>query len=175
MQVLKGNKPGSTFCTVAKPCQEVTLRLSRFPKSIPSSTQERPTTTHPPNITFAMTSVAAGLFKSLPKPKYTGEDEELPAHAQPRGPRIVGAGALNDTQVVLKVSPTHIEDTNYSLTRVHYSVLGLLHTASAQDGDLARQRILEMEGLSPRYRSRNIPSTWVARAHLRPQMPWLYK
>lgn len=51
-----------------------------------------------------MTSVAAGLFKSLPKPKYTGEDEELPAHAQPRGPRVVGADALKDTQVVLKVS-----------------------------------------------------------------------
>lgn len=51
-----------------------------------------------------MTSVAAGLFKSLPKPKYTGENEELPSHAQPRGPRVLGAGALDETQVVLKVS-----------------------------------------------------------------------
>jgi SNW domain-containing protein 1 len=51
-----------------------------------------------------MASVAAGLFKSLPKPKYTGEDEEIPAHAQPRGPRVVGAGALDETQVVLRVS-----------------------------------------------------------------------
>lgn len=50
-----------------------------------------------------MTSVAEGLFKSLPKPKYTGEDEELPSHAQPRGPRVLGAGALDETQVVLKV------------------------------------------------------------------------
>ncbi|QKX61302.1 uncharacterized protein TRUGW13939_08450 [Talaromyces rugulosus] len=49
-----------------------------------------------------MASVASGLFKSLPKPKYTGEDEELPAHAQPRGPRVVGAGALDETQVVLR-------------------------------------------------------------------------
>lgn len=50
------------------------------------------------------TSIAQGLFKSLPKPKYTGEDEELPPHAQPKGPRIVGAGAVNESQVVLKVS-----------------------------------------------------------------------
>ncbi|KAL2220312.1 putative transcriptional regulator Cwf13/SkiP [Thermoascus aurantiacus ATCC 26904] len=49
-----------------------------------------------------MTSVAAGLFNSLPKPKYTGEDEELPAHAQPRGPRVVGAGQLDETQIVVK-------------------------------------------------------------------------
>ncbi|KAL1970753.1 hypothetical protein VTN77DRAFT_2587 [Rasamsonia byssochlamydoides] len=48
------------------------------------------------------TSVAGGLFESLPKPKYTGEDEELPAHAQPRGPRVLGAGALDETQVVLR-------------------------------------------------------------------------
>lgn len=56
-------------------------------------------------------SVAAGLFSALPEPKYTGEDEELPAHAQPKGPRIVGPGVLNDSQVVLKVSlesPTDI-------------------------------------------------------------------
>lgn len=51
-----------------------------------------------------MTSVAAGLFNSLPKPKYTGEDEELPAHAQPRGPRVLGAGALGESQVVVRVS-----------------------------------------------------------------------
>ncbi|KAJ9266034.1 hypothetical protein DTO212C5_6473 [Paecilomyces variotii] len=49
-----------------------------------------------------MTSIAAGLFKSLPKPKYTGEDEELPPHAQPRGPRVLGAGQLDETQVVVR-------------------------------------------------------------------------
>ncbi|KAG2412849.1 hypothetical protein HFD88_010406 [Aspergillus terreus] len=49
-----------------------------------------------------MASVAEGLFKSLPKPKYTGEEEELPQHAQPRGPRIVGADQLDETQVVLR-------------------------------------------------------------------------
>lgn len=51
-----------------------------------------------------MASIASGLFKSLPKPKYTGEEEELPPHAQPRGPRVVGADQLDETQVVLRVS-----------------------------------------------------------------------
>ncbi|OXV06268.1 hypothetical protein Egran_05964 [Elaphomyces granulatus] len=49
-----------------------------------------------------MTSVAAGLLRSLPKPKYTGEDEELPSHAQPRGPKVLGAGSLDETQVVVR-------------------------------------------------------------------------
>ncbi|MCJ1286073.1 mRNA splicing protein [Xylographa opegraphella] len=51
-----------------------------------------------------MTSIATSLSRALPKPKYTGEHEEIPIHAQSRGPRIVGAGALEDTQVVLKKS-----------------------------------------------------------------------
>ncbi|KAJ5919965.1 Pre-mRNA-processing protein [Penicillium verhagenii] len=49
-----------------------------------------------------MASLASGLFKSLPKPKYSGEEEELPKHAQPRGPRVVGADQLDETQVVLR-------------------------------------------------------------------------
>ena len=51
-----------------------------------------------------MTSISASLARALPKPKYTGEEEEIPQHAQQRGPRILGAGALDDTQIVLKVS-----------------------------------------------------------------------
>jgi len=51
-----------------------------------------------------MTSIAAGLTRALPKPKYTGGEEEIPQHAQQRGPRILGAGSLDDAQVVLKVS-----------------------------------------------------------------------
>ncbi|KAK5089141.1 mRNA splicing protein [Lithohypha guttulata] len=46
--------------------------------------------------------MATGLFASLPKPKYTGEYEQVPLHAQPKGPRIVGAGAVNESQIVLK-------------------------------------------------------------------------
>lgn len=50
-----------------------------------------------------MASLAASLSRALPKPKYTGEEEEIPQHAQQRGPRILGAGALEDNQLVLKV------------------------------------------------------------------------
>lgn len=51
-----------------------------------------------------MTSLAISLTKALPKPKYTGEFEELPVHTQSRGPRILGAGSIDDTQVILKAS-----------------------------------------------------------------------
>ncbi|MCJ1380744.1 mRNA splicing protein [Xylographa soralifera] len=51
-----------------------------------------------------MTSIATSLARALPKPKYTGEHEEIPIHAQSRGPRIIGAGALDETQIVLKKS-----------------------------------------------------------------------
>ncbi|ETI24174.1 pre-mRNA-processing protein 45 [Cladophialophora carrionii CBS 160.54] len=46
--------------------------------------------------------MATGLFASLPKPKYTGEHEEVPLHAQPKGPRIVGPGVVDESQIVLK-------------------------------------------------------------------------
>jgi SNW domain-containing protein 1 len=49
-----------------------------------------------------MASLAAALSQALPKPNYTGEDEELPTRASQRGPRIVGPGHLDDTQIVLK-------------------------------------------------------------------------
>jgi len=68
-----------------------------------------------------MTSLAASLSRALPKPKYTGEEEEIPLHAQQRGPRIVGAGALDDTQIVLKVSmlvwPWFVDHTNTLLQK----------------------------------------------------------
>ncbi|KAH6966371.1 SKIP/SNW domain-containing protein [Fusarium venenatum] len=51
-----------------------------------------------------MTSIAGSLQAALPKPKYTGEEEEAPARAQQRGVRIVGPGQLDETQVVLKRS-----------------------------------------------------------------------
>ncbi|TVY85151.1 Pre-mRNA-processing protein [Lachnellula suecica] len=55
-----------------------------------------------------MTSISAALSRALPKPKYTGEEEDIPLHAQQRGPRILGAGALDDSQIVLKVSQLSI-------------------------------------------------------------------
>ncbi|KAJ9661068.1 mRNA splicing protein [Neophaeococcomyces mojaviensis] len=48
--------------------------------------------------------MASALFASLPKPKYTGEHEEAPLHAQPKGPRIVGPGVIDESQIVLKRS-----------------------------------------------------------------------
>ncbi|RYO93581.1 hypothetical protein DL766_010505 [Monosporascus sp. MC13-8B] len=49
-----------------------------------------------------MASIAASLAQALPKPKYTGEEEETPAHAQQRGPRIVSAGQIDESQIVLR-------------------------------------------------------------------------
>ncbi|KAB5531226.1 SKIP/SNW domain-containing protein [Coniochaeta sp. 2T2.1] len=49
-----------------------------------------------------MTSLAAGLAQALPKPKYTGEDEDIPSRAQTRGPRIVGPGQIDESQIVLR-------------------------------------------------------------------------
>ncbi|CAK7265273.1 mRNA splicing protein [Sporothrix epigloea] len=50
-----------------------------------------------------MASVASSFAQSLPKPKYTGEEEEAKAtRAAQRGPRIVTAAELGDTAVVLK-------------------------------------------------------------------------
>ncbi|KAI0024535.1 SKIP/SNW domain-containing protein [Xylariomycetidae sp. FL0641] len=47
-------------------------------------------------VTYRRTAAA------LPKPKYTGEEEDIPAYAQQRGPRIVGAGEIDESQIVLR-------------------------------------------------------------------------
>ncbi|KAI1108615.1 SKIP/SNW domain-containing protein [Nemania sp. NC0429] len=47
--------------------------------------------------------MAASLAAALPKPRYTGEDEEIITHAQ-RGPRIVGPGQIDESQIVLRRS-----------------------------------------------------------------------
>ncbi|KAF7191738.1 Pre-mRNA-processing protein 45 [Pseudocercospora fuligena] len=44
------------------------------------------------------------ISSALPKPKYTGEDEELPTHTQQKGPRVVGARELESSQLVVKRS-----------------------------------------------------------------------
>ncbi|KAI2633879.1 SKIP/SNW domain-containing protein [Xylaria nigripes] len=46
--------------------------------------------------------MAASLAAALPKPKYTGEDEETPVYAQQRGPRILGPGQIDESQIVLR-------------------------------------------------------------------------
>ncbi|KAF4584498.1 Pre-mRNA-processing protein 45 [Ophiocordyceps camponoti-floridani] len=49
-----------------------------------------------------MASIAASLQASLPQPKYTGGNEEEESRSQQRGPRIVSAGQLDESQVVLR-------------------------------------------------------------------------
>jgi SNW domain-containing protein 1 len=48
-----------------------------------------------------MTSISTSLSKSLPKPKYTGEDEQLPTNTTRLGPRVVDASSV-DSQVALR-------------------------------------------------------------------------
>lgn len=43
------------------------------------------------------------LAGALPKPKYTGEEEELPTHTQSKGLRIVGAHEVESQQLTIKV------------------------------------------------------------------------
>ncbi|KAM0813689.1 putative Pre-mRNA-processing protein 45 [Seiridium cardinale] len=52
-----------------------------------------------------MASIAASLARALPKPRYTGEDEETPVHAQQRGPRIVEPGQIDQQVVVRRAGP----------------------------------------------------------------------
>ena len=51
-----------------------------------------------------MATIATSLSKALPKPKYTGEYEELRSNNQSKGPRILGVGALDESQILLKVN-----------------------------------------------------------------------
>ena len=50
-------------------------------------------------------TIARSLAKVLPKPKYTGEHEELQSNNRSKGSRSLGAGALDESQIVLKVNP----------------------------------------------------------------------
>lgn len=52
---------------------------------------------------MALTS-RTSLSSALPKPKYTGEDEDVPTHAQQKGPRVVDARELESSQLVVKRS-----------------------------------------------------------------------
>jgi hypothetical protein len=113
-----------------------------------------------------MASVASGLFKSLPKPKYTGEDEEIPSHAQQRGPRVLGAGALDESQIVLRVwQPVSISYTVYYDILMHVSREPVLRrTATERDGDRERLKILAMAAPFQKFSSHNIRSIWVVKA-----------
>ena len=53
---------------------------------------------------MALASSRTSLSSALPKPKYSGEDEELPSHTQQKGPRVVDARELESSQLVVKRS-----------------------------------------------------------------------
>ncbi|EMF12203.1 SKIP_SNW-domain-containing protein [Sphaerulina musiva SO2202] len=44
------------------------------------------------------------ILGSLPKPKYSGEDEELPTHTQQKGPKVIAARELESSQLTVKRS-----------------------------------------------------------------------
>ena len=53
---------------------------------------------------MSLASSRMSISSALPKPKYSGEDEELPSHTQQKGPRVVNARELESSQLVLKRS-----------------------------------------------------------------------
>lgn len=104
-----------------------------------------------------MSSLAQSLAASLPKPKYTGEDEEIPSHAQQRGPRIVGPGQIDESQIVLRVSLASRPHCMASADFPVNSKPDLRRTATDQDGDRELPRTLATGARSPRSPSHNTP------------------
>lgn len=102
------------------------------------------------------------LENALPRPKYTGEDEE-PVQAPTRGPRIVGAGALDESQIVLKVCDAFYFLLFAGMTDVLSSEQDHHHTATEQDGDHDQQRILAMAVPFQKFLMHSIHSTWAER------------
>lgn len=90
-----------------------------------------------------MTTIASSLAKALPKPRYTGEHEELPTHTTSRVPRVVGS--LDADQVVLKASQT--ADYHFpSMQLTDYRGQGLHCMGNDQDGAHAPPRTMVTEG-----------------------------
>ncbi|KAJ3533013.1 hypothetical protein NM208_g8174 [Fusarium decemcellulare] len=91
-----------------------------------------------------MTTIAGSLQAALPKPRYTGEDEEAPARAQQRGVRVVGPGQLDETQLVLKRSGPPPYRRRTLLCRRHVGSLIFLrrkneYTAEQRERDVHKQ------------------------------------
>ena len=106
---------------------------------------------------YQLTSMATGLFASLPKPKYTGEHEEVPQHARPTGPRVVGPDTIDESQIVLRRSgpPPYGQRSGW-------------RPRSQEDfGDGRR--------LPPKCQWLNTRWTWARKANPQRQMHWQYK
>lgn len=67
---------------------------------------------------FSMSSIARSLAEALPEPKDIGEKEEQRSHSQIK---VLGAGALDETQVTFKVLRT--EHTALLIILIGYLVL----------------------------------------------------
>lgn len=133
-----------------------------------------PTTFHPTtpqtNIT-TMTSLAAGLNKILPSPRYNTEET---APTRGSGARILGGGDADQAQLVLKVSswtPPSNSSNQLSHSPALHRKTPLLPTEIAHHGVPAPQTTSLMVAPSPKSRSPNIPSTWAERATRRRQKP----
>ena len=74
-----------------------------------------------------MATTISSFAKALPKPQYTGEEEALPLHTQTKGLKVVGAGALDDTQVALKVGNIDLA-SSYNMLIHGNSKVDLHHT-----------------------------------------------
>ncbi|KAK5116226.1 mRNA splicing protein [Meristemomyces frigidus] len=53
---------------------------------------------------MAVAGSSKSLSNALPRPRYTGENEELPTHTQQKGPRVVNAHEIESQQLVVKRS-----------------------------------------------------------------------
>ncbi|KAF2483607.1 SKIP/SNW domain-containing protein [Neohortaea acidophila] len=53
---------------------------------------------------MALSGARPSIANALPKPKYSGEEEELPAHTQQKGPRVIDSRDLESSQLVVKRS-----------------------------------------------------------------------
>lgn len=112
---------------------------------------------HQPFITSIMASLTTSLSRALPKPKYTGEEEEL-AQPQTRGPRILGANAVGDTQLVIKVNPAPFPEEAQLIKMARELVHRLMENERA--GGRGTQKTTVMAARSLRSQSRNILLTW---------------
>lgn len=120
----------------------------------------------------SMSLLFTSLGHTLPKPKYTGEFEELPSHVQSKGPRVLGVGSLEENQVIIKVSYIKLTERR-ACSHIH-STEDLLRMEHAQDGGQGRPKILVTVEPSQKFLLLSIPWIWAGN-HPPPRMLWLFK
>ena len=58
-----------------------------------------------------MTTIGRSLANALPQPKYSAEDDAPPTHTHMKGPKVISANTIDDSQVLLKVC-NPLQETN---------------------------------------------------------------